>query len=397
MRHAPADESTGFSFSRDAGRVRPRKITLPPKEKQISSHHYILQSKVRKTSNFSVKIILMKSFASDNYAGVLPQVMDALSAANHGHARSYGADDVTTGVQHMMHDVFGTNAGVYFVFNGTGANVLSISSATLSYNAILCADTSHIYCDESSAPETFTGCRFFAIPADEHGKLTPERIMDRLIRKGDVHYAQTAMISITQSTEYGTIYTTEEIAAIADLAHQHGLYLHIDGSRFFNAAAALGCSLADISSKAGADILSLGGTKAGMMYGEAVIVFNKELERHIAFRHKQVMQLASKTRFIAAQFGAMLKDELWRSTASHANEMAQALKIALEIHKDVKITRPVQANAIFAEIPRHWYEPLQQHFPFYVWKESTHEVRLMCSWDTTESDIAAFSAAIHQL
>lgn len=397
MRHAPEHVSTGSSFLRDAGRVRPRKITLPPKEKQISSHHYIFQSKVRKTSNFSVKINLMKSFASDNYAGVLPQVMEALTAANQGHTRSYGADEITAGVRQLIHNIFDTNAGVYFVFNGTGANVLSISSATLSYNAVLCADTSHIYCDESSAPETFTGCRFFAITADENGKLTPERIKERLIRRGDVHYAQTAMISITQTTEYGTIYTPEEIAAIAALAHEHGLYLHIDGSRFFNAAAALGCSLADISSKAGADILSLGGTKAGMMYGEAVIVFNKELEQHIAYRHKQVMQLASKTRFIAAQFGAILKDELWRSTASHANEMAQALKNALEAHKDVMITRPVQANAIFAEIPRHWYEPLQQHFPFYVWKESTHEVRLMCSWDTTETDIAAFSKALLHL
>ena len=339
----------------------------------------------------------MKSFASDNYAGVLPEVMAALHNVNTGHARSYGADEITKRTTDLMRKLFAAELSAYFVFNGTGANVLSISSATQSYNSILCSDTSHIYCDESSAPESFTGCRYFAIPANEHGKLTPEAIRERLIRKGDVHYAQTAMISITQTTEYGTLYTPAEIKAISDLAHEHGLYLHMDGSRFFNAVTALGCELKDISSAAGVDILSLGGTKAGMMYGEAVLVFNKELEKHIAFKHKQVMQLASKTRFIAAQFEAMLTDDLWRRTAAHANGMAQLLHGALSSFPEVKFTRPVQANALFAEIPRHWYEPLQQHFPFYVWKDSTHEVRMMCSWDTAEEDIMLFKEAIGKL
>lgn len=336
----------------------------------------------------------MKSFASDNYAGVLPEVMEALLQANTGHARSYGADHITSETASLFRSEFGPQAQVYFVFNGTGANVLSISSATLSYNAVLCADTSHIYCDESAAPETFTGCRFFPITADENGKLTPDAIRERLIRQGDVHYAQTAMISITQSTEYGTLYTPGEIKAIANLAHEHGLILHIDGSRFFNAAAALGCSLADLSTNAGADILSLGGTKAGMMYGEAVVVLNPDLNKHMPFRHKQVMQLASKTRYIAAQFGAMLSNNLWHNTASHANKMASLLQEALQQHSQVKITRPVSANAVFAEIPRQWYEPLQQHFPFYVWKDSTHEVRFMCSWDTHPEDIENFSEAL---
>ena len=336
----------------------------------------------------------MKSFASDNYAGVLPQVMEALAAANVQHARSYGADEITARVTQQFCEAFGAQARVYFVFNGTGANVLSISSATQSFHSVLCADTSHIYCDESSAPETFTGCRFFALPANEHGKLTPEIVAERLIRPGDVHYAQPAMLSITQTTEYGTLYTPQEIRALADLCHAHGLYLHMDGSRFFNAAASLGCNLADISVAAGVDILSLGGTKAGMMFGEAVVVFNEQLSKNIAYKHKQVMQLASKTRFIAAQFGAMLQGELWRSTAQHANAMAQQLHAALAAHSAVRITRPVQANAVFAEIPRHWYEPLQQHYPFYVWKDSTHEVRLMCAWDTQPEDIAAFSTAL---
>ncbi len=336
----------------------------------------------------------MKSFASDNYAGVMPQVMDALIAANYAHARSYGADEVTARTRKLFNQVFGREVATYFVFNGTGANVLSISSATQSFNAVLCADTSHIYCDESSAPETFTGCRFFALTANDQGKLTPEIVQERLIRKGDVHYAQATLLSITQTTEYGTVYTPAEIKALADLCHQNDMYLHVDGSRFFNAAASLGCSLAEISTLAGVDILSLGGTKAGIMFGEAVIVINKELDKHIAYKHKQVMQLASKTRFISAQFEALLNNELWRTAATHANNMAQLLLKAIEGRPGVTITKPVQANAIFAEIPRHWYEPLQQHFPFYVWKEQTHEVRLMCAWDTQPEDIASFAKAI---
>lgn len=336
----------------------------------------------------------MKSFASDNYAGVMPQVMDALIAANYAHARSYGADEVTARTRKLFNQVFGREVATYFVFNGTGANVLSISSATQSFNAVLCADTSHIYCDESSAPETFTGCRFFALTANDQGKLTPEIVQERLIRKGDVHYAQATLLSITQTTEYGTVYTPAEIKALADLCHQNDMYLHVDGSRFFNAAASLRCSLAEISTLAGVDILSLGGTKAGIMFGEAVIVINKELDKHIAYKHKQVMQLASKTRFISAQFEALLNNELWRTAATHANNMAQLLLKAIEGRPGVTITKPVQANAIFAEIPRHWYEPLQQHFPFYVWKEQTHEVRLMCAWDTQPEDIASFAKAI---
>lgn len=339
----------------------------------------------------------MKSFASDNYAGVLPEVMEALQKANTQHARSYGADEVTERARKLFCEVFGADVSVYFVFNGTGANVLSISSATQSYNAVLCADTSHIYNDESSAPETFTGCRFFPLTANEHGKITPDTIRERLIRKGDVHYAQNALISITQATEYGTVYTSGEISAIAELAHEHGLYLHVDGSRFFNAAASLGCSLSDITAACGVDILSLGGTKAGMMFGEAVVVFNKELNTHIAYKQKQVMQLASKTRFIAAQFEAMLQGELWRKAATHSNKMAQVLYKAIAGMPAVSVTKPVQANAVFAEIPRNWYAPLQEHYPFYVWKESTHEVRLMCSWDTQEEDIVRFAAAIQRL
>jgi threonine aldolase len=339
----------------------------------------------------------MKSFASDNYAGVLPEIMEALNNENGGHARSYGADDTTADTIKLFKEVFDADVDVYFVFNGTGANILSISSVTQSYNAVLCADVSHIYNDESSAPETFTGCRFFPLTANNEGKLEPGIIAERLVRKGDVHYAQAKLLSITQSTEYGTVYTPAEIKAIAELVHAHGLYLHVDGSRFFNAAASLSCELKDISSYAGVDILSLGGTKAGMMYGEAVVVFNKELSQHIEFKHKQVIQLASKTRFIAAQFSAMLTNELWRAPTLHANQMAQLLYEKISKSPKVKITKPVQANAVFAEIPKEWNSPLQEKFPFYVWKELTNEVRLMCSFDTTPLDIELFVDSMKSL
>jgi threonine aldolase len=339
----------------------------------------------------------MKSFASDNYAGVLPEVMAALANANSEHARSYGADDITESTTNLFRDIFGDVADVLFVFNGTGANVLSISAATQSFHAVLCADTSHIYNDEGSAPETFTGCRYFPIPTNEHGKLEPATVEQRLIRKGDVHYAQPKLLSLTQTTEYGTVYTPEEIKALAALAKSNDMYLHIDGSRFFNAAAGLNCSLREISSDCGIDILSLGGTKLGMMFGEAVVVFNPELARNIRFQQKQIMQLHSKTRFIAAQYQAILSNELWRKVATHSNTMATALASALAAIPQARITRPVQANVVFAEIPLFWNEQLMGSYPFYVWKEDRNEVRLMCGWDTTEEEIAAFASLVKSL
>lgn len=339
----------------------------------------------------------MKSFASDNYAGVLPEVMQALQDANTGHERSYGADTITERVTAQMRGIFGADVDVLFVFNGTGANVLSLAAATHSYNAVLCADISHIYNDESSAPETFTGCRFFPLTTNQHGKLEVETVAKRIQRKGDVHFAQVNMLSVTQSTEYGTVYTKEELKALSDLCKKNDLYFHIDGSRFFNAVAGLGCSLKEISTDVGADILSLGGTKLGMMFGEAVIVFNKELARNIRYQQKQVMQLASKTRFIAAQFGALLQDELWRKTALHANQMAQLLHNGLKEIPEVKVTMPVVANVVFAELPLAWNEPLQDKFPFYIWQEATNEARLMCAWDTSSEDIRQFIDAMKAL
>lgn len=339
----------------------------------------------------------MKSFASDNYAGVLPEVMEALNNANHEHARSYGADDITQRTISMMREIFGTDVDVYFVFNGTGANVLSMSGATRSFNSVLCAETSHMYWDESSAPETFTGCRFFNVEPDENGKLTPDAILQRIIRKGDMHYAQPAVVSVTQSTEYATLYSTDELKAVGELAKAHNLLYHMDGARFFNAVASLDCSIKDMSTDVGLDLLSLGGTKAGMMYGEAVVVFNKSLKEFMHYKHKQSMQLASKNRFIAAQMEALLKDECWRKHATHANSMAQQLQSAISGIANVEITKPTQANGVFAIHPESWNEQMWQHFPYYVWDEHINEVRLMCSWDTTDQEVQAFANLMQQL
>jgi len=339
----------------------------------------------------------MKSFASDNYAGVLPEVMEALQKANQEHAVSYGNDALTQRVRKLFKEVFAADVTVLFVFNGTGANVLSISGATNTFNSVLCADSSHIYNDESSAPETITGCRFFPIPANKEGKLEPAALEQKIIRKGDIHFAQPKVISVTQATEYGTVYTPEHLREIGQLARKHELYFHMDGSRLFNAAASLNCSLKEITTDVGLDILSLGGTKLGMMFGEAVVVFNPRLAEHIYYKQKQVMQLASKTRFIAAQYEALLTNDLWREPAAHANAMALKLRDVLSAVKDIKVTMPVDANAVFAIIPREWLQPLQQAFPFYVWNESTTEVRLMCSFDTTEKDIEAFAKVLKQL
>jgi len=339
----------------------------------------------------------MKSFASDNYAGVLPEVMQALHAANSEHAVSYGNDVLTERVRQQFCEVFGAEVEVLFVFNGTGANVLSISSATQTFNSVLCADLSHIYCDESTAPETITGCRFFPIPINEEGKIEVVAIEQRIIRKGDIHYAQPAMISVTQTTEYGTVYSSAHLKEIGDLAKQHDLYYHIDGSRFFNAAASLGCSLKEISTDVGADILSLGGTKIGMMYGEAVVVFNKSLAEKIRFKQKQVMQLASKTRFIAAQFEALFINELWKKPANHANQMAQVLFNGIKEISQVQITKPVDANVVFTILPKDIIPALQVEYPFYVWNDFTNEVRLMCSFDTSEQEVEAFLIKLKSL
>lgn len=342
-------------------------------------------------------LAIMKCFASDNYAGVLPELMEALSTANNEHVPSYGADEITERTKKLFRETFGEDVGVHFVFNGTGANVLSMSATSQSFNSVLCAETSHMYWDESTAPETFTGCRFVPVPITEHGKLTPEAINSKLIRKGDMHFAQPSVVSVTQSTEYATVYSLEELKALGDLTKDRGLYYHMDGARFFNAVAALGCTVKEMSTDVGLDILSLGGTKAGMMYGEAVVVFNPKLKEYMNYKHKQSMQLASKTRFISAQFEALLQKELWRKHANHANAMAHLLQESIAEIPNVTITKPVSANGIFVIHPESWNEKMWEHYPYYVWDEHTNEVRLMCSWDTTEDEVRGFVALMKSM
>ena len=336
-----------------------------------------------------------KTFASDNYAGVHPEIMNALAEANHGHAGSYGADPYTEAAQKCFRELFGEDTELFFVYNGTGANVLALSAMTRSYQAIICAEGAHINVDESTAPEKFTGCKLMTV-ATPDGKLTPELIARRIQRIGDQHHPQAAVVSISQTSEYGTLYTAQEVSAIADLVHSRGMLLHMDGARISNAAAALDQPFRTFTQDAGVDVLSFGGTKNGLMFGEAVVFFRPDLAREFNFQRKQGMQLHSKMRFIAAQFLALMKGDLWRRNADHANRMARLLEQGLLTIPGITITQPVQANGIFALMPPAIIPKLQERFPFYVWNESTYEIRLMASWDTTQEEVNDFCTAVRQ-
>jgi threonine aldolase len=337
-----------------------------------------------------------KSFASDNYSGVHPEIMSALQRANHGHAPSYGADDFTKEAISKFKSIFGDNTEVFFVYNGTGANILGLSSITRPFNSILCAELAHINVDESTGPEKFTGCKLIAVPAI-NGKLTADHVEAHIHRKDDQHHPQAKVISISQATEYGTLYTVEEVRALSVVARKHGLWLHMDGSRISNAAAGLHKAFREFTVDAGVDVLSFGGTKNGMMFGEAVLFFNPELAREVRFIRKQEMQLHSKMRFISAQFMALLSDELWLRNATHSNRMARLFESQLRQVSGVKITQPVEANSVFAIFPQHVIEPMQKEFFFYIWTERTNEVRLMCSFDTTEEEIGRFTSKLKSL
>jgi threonine aldolase len=334
-----------------------------------------------------------KTFASDNYAGVHPEIMDALLRANTGHEGSYGADIYTKEAVSKFKQLFGESIEVHFAYNGTGANVLGLSSITNSFNSIICSDGAHINVDESTAPEKFLGCKLLTIPSQD-GKIYPEQVEARIIRVGDQHHPQVKVISISQSTEYGTVYSVDEVKALSAIAKKHNLYLHMDGSRLSNAAVSLDKTFRNFTLDAGVDVLSFGGTKNGMMFGEAVVFFNPELSRNFSFIRKQGMQLHSKMRFISAQFVALLTNDLWKRNAEHANQMAKRLETGLRAFNQIKITQSVDANGIFAIFPSHIISNIQATGFFYVWNEKLSEVRLMCSWDTTESDVDAF---VHQV
>ncbi len=275
----------------------------------------------------------MKSFASDNFASVHPKIMEALEKANAGHAMAYGADPITEEAEKRIKDLFGGEPEVFFVYNGTGANVVALRCLLHPFEAVVCAKTAHINVDECGAPEWMTGSKLITLPTED-GKLTPEQVQTALHGFGDQHHVQPKVISITQSTEYGTLYAREEMKALADLAHAHNMYLHVDGARIANAAAALGCTLKELVTDTGVDALSFGGTKNGLMFGEAIVFFKKELGQHAKFYRKQSAQLCSKNRYIAAQFNALLTDDLWLQNAKHANAMAQ--RLLTEVQKNKK-------------------------------------------------------------
>jgi threonine aldolase len=336
-----------------------------------------------------------RAFASDNWAGVHPEVLDAMVAANQGHVQSYGGDPYTNAAIARMRAQLGEDAHVFFVFSGTAANVLCLQSMVRPHNGVICAETAHINTSECGAAEKHIGCKLLTVPSP-HGKITVQGIREHLHHLGHPHHIQPRAVSITQATEYGTVYTPAEIREIADFAHSNSLLLHMDGARIFNAAVSLDVPLSAITSEVGVDALSFGGTKNGLVAGEAVVFFDETLARDFEFRRMQGMQLASKMRFIAVQFVALLTDDLWRRSASHANRMAQLLAGELAGINGVSLTHPVQANEVFAIIPREIVAGLQERWPFHVWQEATSEARLITSFDTDESDIADFAALIRE-
>ncbi|WP_284976176.1 low specificity L-threonine aldolase [Arthrobacter sp. efr-133-TYG-104] len=335
----------------------------------------------------------VRGFASDNYSGVHPEILAALASANGGHQVSYGEDIYTKRLQEILEREFGQGIECFPVFNGTGANVLSLQSLLPRWGAVVCASTAHINMDENGAPERVGGIKLLQVPTED-GKLTPELIDREAWGWGDEHRAQPLAVSITQTTELGTCYTPEEVRAIADHVHSKGMKLHMDGARLANAAAHLGVPLRAFTRDAGVDILSFGGTKNGLLFGEVVVALNPDAAQGLKFLRKMNMQLASKMRFISAQFIALLEDGLWLRSAAHANAMASRLREAVEKIDGVEPTQATESNGVFAILPEGAADRLRKSFAFYDWDAARREVRWMCSFDTTEADIDAFVAAI---
>jgi threonine aldolase len=331
------------------------------------------------------------SFGSDNHSAVHPRVLEWIAKVNDGTVSAYGTDAYTRDAADLVKAQFGPQAEVFFVWNGSAANVLGLQSAVRSHQAIVCSDVAHIHLDECGAPEHHLGAKLLTV-ASQNGKISLLDVRGQFARRHDVHAVQPKVISLTQATEYGTVYTLDEIRALGTLAREHDAYLHMDGARAANAAVSLGCSLRAMTTDTGVDILSLGGTKNGLLGAEAVVILNPQLAAEFPYIRKQGLHLASKMRFLSAQFLAYFEDDLWRHNAAHANAMAQRLAQALAAVPDFQITQPVQANAVFGTLPRAAILALQQEFSFYVWNEALNEVRLMCSFATTESQIERFAA-----
>jgi threonine aldolase len=330
-----------------------------------------------------------RGFASDNNAGVHPEILEELAAANRGHVVGYGADWYTDEARETFRNHLGPDAEVYFVFTGTAANVLGITTVTRSWNSVVTAYTAHLNTDECGAPEKFTGCKVLTVDTPD-GKIKPE-LIERHIHGFDFeHHSQPRVISITQSTEMGTVYSVEEIREMADYAHSKGLLLHMDGARLANAAVSLNLPFKAFTTDAGVDILSFGGTKNGLMAGEAICFLKPGLAGDFKYIRKQGMQLASKMRFISAQFIAYFRNDLWKKSAEHSNAMAKLLADKLSGIAEIRITQKVQANGVFLIMPKKVAEKVMETYFFYPWDEMKSEYRLMCSWDTTEEDIEEF-------
>jgi threonine aldolase len=317
-------------------------------------------------------------------------VLEALVTASRGDATAYGDDPWTERVSAQLCEQFGAS-GVFFVFNGTAANVLGISLMLRPYQAVICPEHAHLNVDECGAAERVIGCKLLPVPTAD-GKLTPELVAARLSGMGDEHRAQPGAVAITQATEVGTCYTLDELRRLCDFCHSHGLLVYMDGARLANAAAFLGCPLPDLA--AGVDVLSFGGTKNGAMGAEALIVMNPSLTSDVPFQRKQQMQLASKMRYLSAQFGALLEDKLWLRNARHANGMARRLADGVIGIPGVSLRYPVESNGVFAVLPPGLIEPLQREWNFHVWDAEEHVVRWMAAFDTTEDDVDAFVAAV---
>ncbi len=337
-----------------------------------------------------------RTFASDNNAGVHPLILMAIAKVNQGHCVGYGDDPHTEAVLRKFKAQFGRESETFIVFNGTAANCLSLRALAKSHEAVICAEGAHIYVDECGAPEKFTGCKLIPV-ATQQGKLTIEAVSRAYHGIGDQHHVQPKVISITQATEVGTVYKPREMRVLADWAHQRGMFLHVDGARIANAAVSLGMNLAEITRDVGVDVLSFGGTKNGAMGAEAVVLFDKKLARDFLYLRKQGMQLASKMRFIAAQLDALLTNDLWKKNAAHANRMAQLLRRAVEKIPNVRVMYPVEANGVFAQIPRAAIPKLQKQSFFYPWDEEKSVVRWMCSFDTTEEDVRRFAKLVRRI
>jgi threonine aldolase len=331
-----------------------------------------------------------KSFGSDNHAGTHPAVLQAIGEANAGDTTAYGDDPWTARAVTRLCEAFGAS-DVCFVFNGTGANVLGLSLMLRPYQAVICAESSHLNVDECGAPERVLGCKLLTVPAPD-GKLTPELIATRLGGRGDEHRAQPRAVAITQVTELGTCYRLEELQRLGEFCRASGLLLYMDGARLANAAAFLDCSLAELA--AGVDVLSFGGTKNGALGAEALVVMNASLTGEAPFLRKQQMQLASKMRYLAAQFNALLEDELWLRNARKSNAMARRLADSLSGVPGVRLDQPVESNGVFAALDAGLIEPLQREWNFHVWDEGDHVVRWMTAFDTSEDDVDAFVAGI---